>query len=85
MKVKIDTIVRTVVLVLALVNQGLTLAGWSPLPIEDEQVTELLSLIFTIAASVWSWWKNNSFTKAAIQADEVKDTLKSGNVTGVGL
>lgn len=78
MSVKKDTIIRTVCLVLALVNQGLTLAGLSPLPIEDEVVTDLLSMIFTVAASVWAWWENNSFTKEAIQADEVMLDLKAG-------
>lgn len=74
--VKLDTIIRTVVLVLALVNQGLTMAGHSVLPIEDEQVTELLTLLFTIGSSVWAWWKNNSFTKSAIEADEYMHNLK---------
>lgn len=72
------TIIRTVVLLLALINQCLTMAGISPLPIEDEQVTELLSLIFTIAASLVAWWKNNSFTEAAIEGDRVMHEIKSG-------
>lgn len=75
--VKVDTIIRTVTLVLALVNQGLMMAGHSVLPIEDEQVSELLTLIFTIGAAVWSWWKNNSFSRAAIQADQYMHELKS--------
>lgn len=78
MSVKLDTIIRTVCLVLALVNQGLTIAGKSPLPIEDEQINELISLVFTIAASLWAWWKNNSFTAEAIIADEVMHDLKTG-------
>lgn len=73
--IKTDTIIRTVVLILALINNCLTMAGHSPLPIEDEQVTEILSMLFTIAASLWSWWKNNSFTPAAIMADKYMDTL----------
>lgn len=75
--VKRDTIIRTVVLALALVNQTLMLTGHSVLPIEDEQVTELLTLLFTIGSSVWAWWKNNSFTKPAIEADEYMHNLKN--------
>lgn len=75
--VKMDTIIRTVVLLLALVNNTLTMTGRSVLPVTDEQLSELLSLAFTIAASLWAWWKNNSFTPAAIQADEVLADLKS--------
>lgn len=74
--VKKDTIIRTVVLVLALINNCLTMSGHSPLPIEDEQITEFLSMMFTVAASLWAWWKNNSFTQSAIKADEYMNTLK---------
>ena len=62
MKIKTDTIIRTVVLALALINQILTSTGHSVIPITDDQVTELITLAFTIGTSVWAWWKNNSFT-----------------------
>lgn len=77
--VKTETIVRTVILIVALINQGLTVAGKSLLPITDEQITEVITLVITIGASVWAWWKNNSFTKAAIEADEIKDSIKREN------
>lgn len=76
-KVKTDTIVRTVILVVALVNQVLTMSGHSMLPISDEQITEVITLVFTIGASLWAWWKNNSFTKAAIEADEYLEDLRN--------
>ena len=76
MSVKKDTIIRTIVLVLALVNQILTSTGHSVIPISDDQVAELVSLVITIGASLWAWWKNNSFTKNAIEADKVLDRLK---------
>ena len=76
--VKKETIIRTVILIVALINQGLTIAGVSLLPISDEQITEFLSLTLTIVASLWSWWKNNSFTENAIHADEYLENLKRG-------
>lgn len=76
MKIKTETIVRTVVLLLALVNQILESTGHSVIPITDDQVSEILTLAFTIGASLWAWWKNNSFTKNAIEADEVLKRLK---------
>lgn len=75
MKVKKETIIRTVILTIALINQILTACGLSVIPIADEQITELISLVFTIVASVWTWWENNSFTKNAIKADEVLEEL----------
>lgn len=77
-KIKTDTIIRTVILIVALINQALTVAGKSLLPITDEQISELITLSITVGASLWSWWKNNSFTKEAVQADEVLKRLKGG-------
>ena len=64
-----ETIIRTVLLVLALINQFLLLMGKSPLPIADETLREFVSLGLTIGASLWAWWKNNSYTQEAIKAD----------------
>ncbi len=77
MKIKAETIVRLAVLILALVNQGLTAAGLSPLPFDDDMIGETVSLCITIAAAAWAWWKNNSFTRAAIAADEVLAKMKT--------
>lgn len=78
--IKLDTIIRTVCLVVALVNQGLTLAGHSLLPISDEQINEAITLGATIVTSLWAWWKNNSFTQAAIVADEFMHDVKNGTL-----
>ena len=74
---KKDTIIRTVILALALINQILTAFGKSVIPISDETVTQLISAAFTILSSVWAWWKNNSFTYEAIIADEYLREIKN--------
>lgn len=74
--VTVGTIIRTVVLALALVNQILTAAGASPLPIDDETAAQLISTVATVAASLAAWWKNNSFTAEAIDADEYLRQLR---------
>lgn len=61
---------------LGLINQGLTLTGHSPLPFESQQVADFVAMTWTAAAALWAWWKNNSFTEAAIEADSIKDILK---------
>ena len=76
MTVKKDTIIRTVVLIVALVNQILTSTGRSVIPVNSEELAELITLLITIGASVWAWWKNNSFTKNAIKADKYLNELK---------
>lgn len=75
--IKTDTIVRTIVLIIALVNQALMVFGKEIIPITEDQVYQIVSLIATVGASVWAWWKNNSFTKNAREADKVLEELKN--------
>lgn len=76
MKVSTGTIIRTVMLVFALANQVLTVIGKNPLPFSSEQVESGISIVFTVAASIVAWWKNNSFTSAAIAGDQVMQGIK---------
>ena len=68
-EISIGTIARTACLALALTNQLLSAAGKPMLPIEDSQLEQLVTSGLTVAASLAAWWKNNSFTPAAIKAD----------------
>lgn len=74
------TIARTVILALALINQVLTVSGKSIIPIGDETIELFISTGFTIATSIVAWWKNNSFTPAAIAADNVMHDLKNNDL-----
>ena len=76
-KISAGTIARTIILLLALINQCLSMAGVSPLPIEDEQVETIITTAWTVIASVWAWWKNNSFTQAALAGDALKNEIKA--------
>lgn len=49
------TIARTAVLGLALTNQLLSAAGKPVLPIESEQLEQLITSGLTVAASLWAW------------------------------
>lgn len=78
-KIEVGTIIRTVLLALALVNQVLTASGHAIIPIDDETITQLISAGATIITAVIAWWKNNSYTKEAIQADAYMNALKASN------
>lgn len=82
--VKADTIARTIVLFLALANQVMVACGWSPIELEENNIYALTSTVATIVVAIWSWWKNNSFTKAALVADEVlKEEKSNGTISDV--
>ena len=78
-KITSGTIARTIVLFLALVNQILTMRGIQTIPIAEGDINTLIATGFTVVTAVIAWWKNNSFTQAAIRGDEVKNALKEGN------
>ena len=70
-KVEKETLARTIVLAIALFNNILTMAGYNPLPFSDDEVYMGVTAVITVAASLWAWWKNNSFTQKAIEADKI--------------
>ncbi len=72
-----ETVIRTVVLLISLINQILTVLGKNPLPFSDAALYEGLSLAFTAGASLWAWWKNNSFTAEAVEADKYLHAIKA--------
>lgn len=76
-KVTTETIVRTIVLVITLVNQVLTMFGKNPLPFAEDELYAMFTAAATIAATLWAWWKNNSFTSEAIEADEYLAELRA--------
>lgn len=76
MNVSAGTIARTIILALALVNQILSASGHAVIPIEDAQIETLVSTGFTVGAALVTWWKNNSFTAAALKGDEVMKEAK---------
>ena len=76
MNISISTIARTACLALALTNQILSATGHPVLPIEDAQLESLITSGLTVAASLAAWWKNNSFTPAAIKADHMLAELR---------
>lgn len=75
-KEKSKAIIALVILVLTLVNSGLQLAGYDTIPINNEKVELVLTLVSSAGASVYAWWKNQNVTKEAVQSQEYLNELK---------
>ncbi|MEK4374601.1 phage holin [Bacillus sp. FSL L8-0533] len=79
------TVVRTVLLFIALINQALIMFGKPVLPISEDQVNTLtetlylaFSMVFTLVTTLVAWFKNNYVTsKGHLQ----KETLKQKGLT----
>ena len=78
-KIQPDTIARTIVLALALLNQLLAIFGKGTIQIAENDIYQVVSIIWTIASAIVAWWYNNSFTKHAIRADNYLDSLNNGS------
>jgi SPP1 family holin len=71
--IKMDkgSIIRTIVLAIALLNQSLVLTGKSPIPYSSEEIESGLTAALTVGASLWAWWKNNYISKKGQKQKEV--------------
>ena len=72
------TIIRTAVLVIALVNQFLIAAGLNPIPGSEAVWGEIIATTFTIVAAVTAWFKNNYIT---VKGKKQKKVLKDRKLT----
>ena len=75
-KISAATLGRTAALALALTNHVLSACGKPMLPIESTTVEQLVTTGLTVTAALISWWKNNSFTPEAIEADGYLEKLR---------
>ena len=76
------TVARLICLVLSTINQIILMnTGKSFLPVESEQLEDALSTILFVAAAGWAYWKNNSWTKEAIEADDTMHLNKKNKRT----
>lgn len=85
MKVSAGTVARTICVLMALLNQILIIMGKDIIPFADNDVYKAVGTLFSAAATLAAWWKNNSFTKEAINADLImkKEKLSKKEKTNV--
>lgn len=74
--VSTGTIARTISQGIVFLNLILGLCGKTPLDIDESVIYTVCTGVATIGVGIWTWWKNNSFTKRAREADLVKDGVK---------
>ena len=70
MKVSKATIVRTILVVVAIINFGLERFGVDIIPVDESTVAMAVEYCIEIAILAVGFWKNNSYSQAAIKADE---------------
>ncbi len=76
MKISKWTIVRTIMILLVIVNMVLKAFGVNTIDINENAVLGVVEALIEIGAIVAAWWYNNSFTEKAREADEFFKKLK---------
>ena len=75
---RVSAIVRLAVMAVLMVNMILTMLGKNPIPFDEAEITEWLTVAAAGISAIWSWWKNNNVTEAAQAAQDTLDALKLG-------
>ncbi len=75
-RVSAGAVTRLVMLLLSLVFYLMKIFHLVPPAIDEDLVCNLIIAFFGVLAFLQSYWKNNSWTFAAQQADEIMEQLK---------
>lgn len=76
MKISKGTIIRTILLLITIINMALQHFNIDIIKVDESEVASVVEYIIQIAIIVVGFWKNNSYTQKAIEADEFLKGLK---------
>ena len=75
-----EAVAGILILLLALVNATLQMFGVETLPIENEELTNIISTLFLILTALYNTWKNRNLTTASQTAQEITNAIKNGEI-----
>lgn len=75
-----ETVTGVFILLVALVNAVLQMFGINTLPIEDGEISNIISTIFLIVTTLWNTWKNRNLTTASQISQSITDAIKNGEI-----
>ena len=75
-----ESVTGVLVLLLALINAVLQMFGLNTLPIENNDISAIISSVFVISAALYNTWKNRNLSSASQIAQNITDALKTGEL-----
>ena len=75
-----EAVTGVLILVIALINAVLQMFGINTLPIENEEISVVVSGVFVIGAALYNTWKNRNITPASQVAQQVTNMIKNGEL-----
>lgn len=80
MKITKGTIIRTILLVIVIINLICKACGQPIIDIDEGTIAYWFEFALELAVIVVTFWKNNSFSEKAIKADEFLQALRNDEV-----
>lgn len=75
-----ETVTGILILLVSLVNAIFQIFGINILPIENEEVSTIVSIVFLIGTTLYNTWKNRNLTQASQIAQNITDSIKNGEI-----
>ena len=75
-----EAVAGILILLVALVNAVLQMFGVETLPINNEEVSTIISTVFLIVTALYNTWKNRNITTASQTAQEITEAIKNGEI-----
>ena len=75
-----EAVTGVFILLVALINAVLQMFGINTLPIENEEISVIVSGVFLVGASLYNTYKNRNVTTGAQEAQQILDALKNGTL-----
>ena len=78
--VNAETVTGVLILLVALINAVLQMFGINTLPIESDEVSNIVSTIFLIVTALWNTWKNRNVTTISQEVQQIADAVRNGEI-----
>lgn len=78
--VNASAVTRIVILILSLVNATLQMLGFNTIPITNDEISNLISILFVIGVALYNAYKNFNVSKPSQIAQILTDCIKNGEI-----
>ena len=75
-----EAVTNVCMLIVSLINAVLQMCGVNVLPIENKEISVIVSGVFLIGMALWNTWKNRNISKASQIAQNITDMIKTGEL-----
>ena len=75
-----ETVTGVLILLVALINAILQMLGFNTLPIANDDVSSIVSIVFLIITTLYNTYKNRNISTASQVAQNITDSIKNGEI-----